>query len=274
MTNTRRAFLAQACALPLAFGLPLCGCERAGAPAWLVDALRRLRADGRLGLALRLPAAKDARCGIGHAISHYLLSVPDADVHEVLAEAALLCLDGDALQASIRGVRPADTLVLVDGDGYAVDGLAFRPKDDWSNFVPSARALLHGAGGARLAERAAAARRRAPAEAVAALDQPVPDAAALGPSVGTLIPALVKERLAAPAPRAARLREAVEAYWSASPPAGPGPRMPYGVETTAQMRGGCGACGCEEAPPRNAMVACGMAAPLKNARYFVKFLTT
>ncbi len=272
MTNTRRAFLAQAAAFPLAFGLPLAGCDRVGGPAWLADALRRLRADGRLGLVVRLPAAKDARCGIGHAISYYLLTEPNPDVHEVLAEAAILCLDSDALQASIRGVRPADTLVLVDGEGFAVDGLAFTPKENWTNFVASARALLHGPGGTRLAERAAQARRRAPAEAVAALDKPLPDVAALGTSVGALIPALEKERLAAPEPRAARLREAVEAYWSASPPAAPGPRMPYGVETTAQMRGGCGACGCEEAPPRNVMVACGMAAALKGARYFVKFL--
>lgn len=272
MTTSRRGFLAQAAGLPLLYGLPLGGCHRVAGPAWLADALRRLRAEDRPGLVLRVPAGKDARCGLGHAISWHLLSRGDADVHEVLAEAALLCLDSDVLQSGIRGARPADTLVLIDGDGFAVDGLPFKPDEDWANFVPSARALLHGPGGRRLADRAARARKRVPAEAVAALDRPEPDVAGLGASMGVLIPAVVQARLAAPEPRAARLREAVEAHWTASSGAAPGPRMPYGVETTAQMKGGCGDCGCEEAPPRSVMVACGMAAPLKNARYFVKFL--
>jgi hypothetical protein len=272
MTTSRRDFLAQAAGFPLVLGLPLAGCSRVGAPAWLSDALARLRAESRPGLVFRVPAGKDQRCALGHGISWRLLNSTDPDVHEVLAEAAVLCLDDAVLKDQIRGARPEDTLVLIDGDGFALDGLVFDPGEEWSNFVPSARTLLHGPGGRRLADRAAQARRRVSAEALAALDRAEPDVAALAPSVGALIPALVKERQGAADARARRLREAVEGYWAASQPAGPGPRMPYGVETTAQMKGGCGACGCEEAAPRTVMVACGMAVPLKNARYFVKFL--
>lgn len=251
MTTSRRDFLAQAAGLPLVLGLPLAGCHRHPAPAWLETALGRLRAEDRPGLLFRVPGGKEQRCELGHAITWHLLNSKDPDVHEVLLEAPILCLDAAVVQDRFRGARAADTLILVDGDGFVVDGLVFDPGENWSNFVPAARALLHGPGGRRLADRAERARKRSEAGA---------------------LPVLVEERLAAPPEKAAKLRESIEAAWNAQAAASPGPRMPYGVEVTAQMKGGCGDCGCEEAPPSNAMVACGMARALPNARYFVKFL--
>lgn len=250
--TTRRDFLLGGVALGL------CGCSKVDAPKWLEAALKRLREEDRPGLLFRLPADKDARCALGHAITHWLLNSADPDIHEVLSEAALLCLDTAALDDRFRGARRSDTLLLVDGDGYAIDGLAFDPGDQWQNFVPAARALLHGPGGRRLAERADRARKRASKEALALLSKPELDVEA------RLLPLVVQERLAAAEPRKSSLRTAVEARWTSA--------MPYGVETTLQMKGGCGACGCEEAPPVNLRVACGMAIMVKNARYFVKFL--
>ncbi len=252
MTTSRRDFLAQAAGLPLVLGLPLAGCHRHPAPAWLDGALARLRSEDRPGLLFRIPAAKEQRCSLGHAITWNLLNSKEPDVHEVLLEAPILCLESPVLKDRFRGVRAADTLILVDGDGFAVDGLVFNPGEDWANFVPAARTLLHGPGGRRLAGRAERARKRGEPGA---------------------IPVLVQERLAADPAQAAKRRESIEAAWAAQAAASPGPRMPYGVEVTAQMKGGCGDCGCEEAPPSNAMVACGMARATPNARYFVKFLS-
>lgn len=246
--STRRDFLLQAASLPAVLSLP--GCSRVDAPLWLAEALKRMREGDVPGLLFRIPADPEGRCSLGHSITHYLLNSRDPDVHEVLSEAAVLCLDTPALQDRFRGAKKTDTLLLVDGDGFAVDGIAFEPGDGWANFVPAARALLHGPGGRRLAERAQRARKRAPD-----VD-------------GVLIPALVEERLTAAPPRRDALRAALERHWESIAPT----RMPYGVETTAQMKGGCGDCGCEEALPSNVRVACGMAVMVKNSRYFVKFL--
>ncbi|HEX7899643.1 MAG TPA: hypothetical protein VF950_17875 [Planctomycetota bacterium] len=262
--DTRRDFLIQAAGLPLLLGLP--GCSRAEAPSWLAKALGRLREQDAPALLFRLPGDKDGRCALGHSITHYLLNSQDPEVHEVLSEAAVLCLESPVVQDRFRGARTSDTLLLVDGDGYALDGIAFDPGDQWINFVPAARALLHGPGGRRLAERADRARQRATKETLALLARPEVD------PEGALIPLLVQERALAPAPRQEQLRTAIEAHWTSIPISTPGPRMPYGVEATTQMKGGCGDCGCEEAPAKNLMVACGMAVMVKNSRYFVKFL--
>jgi hypothetical protein len=262
--GTRRQFLIQAAGLPVVLGLP--GCSRVDAPLWLADALRRMRDQDVPGLLFRLPADKEGRCGLGHSITHHLLNAADPEIHEVLSEAVVLCLDTPAIQSRFSGARAADTLLLVDGDGFALDGLVFEPGDNWKDFVPAARALLHGPGGRRLAERAERARKRASKEALGLLKLPEVDAE------GALLPALVQERLTADAPRREALRLAIEKHWESIAFTTPGPKMPYGVETTAQMKGGCGDCGCEEAAPRNLRVACGMAIMVKNSRHFVKFL--
>lgn len=252
--TTRRDFLLGGVALGF------CGCSKVEVPKWLEAALKRMREEDRPGLLFRLPADKDARCALGHGITHGLLNSADPDIHEVLSEAALLCLDTAAVDDRFRGARRSDTLLLVDGDGYAVDGMVFEAGEQWQNFLPAARALLHGPGGRRLSERAERARKRASKDALALLSKPELDPEA------RLLPLVVQERLSAAEPRKTALRAAVEARWTSSS------TMPYGVETTLQMKGGCGACGCEEAPPRNLMVACGMAIMVKNARHFVKFL--
>ena len=255
----------QAAGLPVVLSLP--GCSRIAAPLWLADALRRMRERDLPGLLFRIPADAEGRCALGHSITHYLLNSKDPEVHEVLSEAALLCLDTPALRNRFRGVKATDTLLLVDGEGFAVDGIAFEPGDNWDNFVPAARALLHGPGGRRLADRAERARKKASKEEVDRLKVPEVD------PEGALIPALIEERLTAAAPRQEALCLAIERHWESIPATTPGPKMPYGVETTAQMKGGCGDCGCEETLPQTGVrPACGMAVMVKNSRYFVKFL--
>lgn len=248
--NTRRDFLLQAAGLPFLLG----GCSKAGAPLWLEGALRKMRQFDLPGLLFRLPADKEGRCGLGHQIAG-LINSKDPEVHEVLSQAALLCLENP--EAHFKGAKASDTLLLVDGDGYAIDGIPFH---DWSLFPAAANALLNGPTGTRLAERAERAKRRASKEAIALLAKPELDVD------GTLLPLLVKERLAAGPVRRSELRGAIEAWYEKAP------KMPYGVETTAQMRGGCGNCGCEESPRGNLAVPCGMARLVPNTKHFVKFL--
>ena len=95
--TTRRDFLLGAAALGL------CGCSRSDAPKWLGEALKQLRDEDRPGLLFRLPADKDGRCSLGHSITHYLLNSKDAEVHEVLSETTLLCLESAVVDGRFRG---------------------------------------------------------------------------------------------------------------------------------------------------------------------------
>jgi len=57
MKTSRRDFLAQAAGLPLVLGLPLAGCHRHPAPAWLEGALGRLRSEDRPGMLSQITTA-------------------------------------------------------------------------------------------------------------------------------------------------------------------------------------------------------------------------
>ena len=271
MTTTRRDFLIRAAALPAVFGLPLAGCGPAHQPPWISEALTKIRAEHRLGLALRLPKDPSKRCAIGHRLT-WLLNSNKPEDHAVVADLVVICLEEPAFDARF-GARKENVL-LIDGDGYALEALAEFPIE-WDQAGAQLRKLIDGADGERGRERAEAARRRAAADDLKRIGAPKEsDVAPLAARAGLLLPLLVSERCAAPAtPRGALLAQAIETHYEAMPVTERGPRLPYGIELSKSARGGCGDCGCEEDKNRSrGGVACGMALFSPNFRSFVKFL--
>lgn len=270
MTTTRRDFLARAAALPAIFGLPLAGCGPAHQPPWASEALAKIRSDGRLGLAVRLPKDPDQRCRIGHRLT-WLQNSERLEDREVVADLVVMCFEEDAFRSRFGSRK--EGVLLVDGDGYVLDALA-ELTPQWDLLGPSLRTLIDGADGARGRERAEAARRRAGADDLRRIGDPKEeDVKPLVARAGILLPLLVSERSASSAaPRGNLLRRVIDVHFEALPQTERGPRLPYGIELATGMRGGCGNCGCEENknPPR--AVACGMARLSPKDRSFVRFL--
>jgi hypothetical protein len=270
MTTTRRDFLAKAAALPAIFGLPLAGCGPAHQPPWVSEALAKIRAEGRLGLAVRLPKDPDQRCRIGHRLT-WLQNSGKLEDHEVVADLVVLCFEEEAFHA--RFGRRKEGVLLIDGDGYALDAIAELPQA-WDAIGPTLRTLIDGADGARGRERAEAARRRAAPDDLRRIADPKEaDVDPLAAHAGVLLPLLVAERTAAPAsPRAKFLTQAIAEHFESIPQSERGPRLPYGIELAKGMRGGCGNCGCEENKNPKMAVGCGMGRYSPTDRSFVKFL--
>jgi hypothetical protein len=275
MRTSRREFLAGAAAAPLVFGLPFAGCSPAPAPPWLGEALAKLRAEGRLGLALRVPADAAGRCRLGHHFARCLDSdLPE--LREALADVVVLCFDEPAFRSRFGASRAWEAAVLIDGDGYELGSLPELSADPGA-LADALRTLIDGPDGARGRARAEAARRRATPQALARLRQleSAEDVQALAAEVGPILPLVVAERLASDRnDRQGRMLHAVAAHYEALPGTERGPRLPYGIELSPGARGGCGHCGCSEAPVPKALPACGIAVMPRQARSFVKFLRT
>lgn len=273
MRTSRRAFLGQAGSLPLLLGFPLSGCKPAPAPSWFDDALARMKSEHKPGLVFRLPSSKDHRCLLGHRLID-LHNRGDADVREVFSEAVCMCLEDATVTERIRGARAGDQLIVMDEDGYALDGTLLGPEQ-LDRFVAEARRILHGEpGNERLKERADSILKSLPAEQRAALERLSSDSdqQALEESAESIMPLLVHRRLTSTVEeRKKRLRAVIEKHYRSAVPQAPGPRLPYGVQAQPDM-GGCGD-DCEESSPRSAGISCGMAMMSPGHRDFVKFIT-
>jgi hypothetical protein len=244
----RRDILRAAAALPAIFGLG--GCSRS--PSWFGEALRKIRSEGKPGLVLRLPTDPESRCGFGHRLAR-LVTREDVTGLEVSLQSVLLCLEEDDVRRQLDGARDGEDLLLIDGEGRVLDGLALDPQAD---LAEQAGKLLDGRALSRLKEKAAAAAKSAPAEALAALDDP----ASLPKWAHTLLPLLIlkhRENVNA------GVEAAIESLAPASPP------LPYG----ASMRTGAPSkCGEDPACYRAICGACGLSVVTSRSREFVKFL--
>src|SRR5438046_1340346 len=98
MKTDRRTFLFHSTAAAAALSLPgLCGCHSTKRPEALRDALCRMRAENKPGLALRLTKDKRTRCEPGHTLI-YGQNQDDADWRELFCEAVFVCIEDATLQ--------------------------------------------------------------------------------------------------------------------------------------------------------------------------------
>lgn len=272
MRTDRRTFLFRTGSAAAVFGLPSLGCHATRRPQALKEALQRMRAENKPGIAIRLSADPATRHLPGHALLYHL-NHEEADSRETFAESVFVCLDSAVLQDHLRGVDPAHSIVLFDTGGYAYAGVRHDFAKDWEHFMPRVRALIHGPGNARLQARAEAIRKAADPSAVEALDRlgGEADQETLLRHAPTIAPLLVHARLvAADKARQEALRDVIEKYYDSVGTLTAGPKLPYGVES----RPGSSGCGddCDEAGPRNYGVACGMGFAGPKTRSFVRYL--
>jgi hypothetical protein len=262
--TTRRDFLAAAAALPVVVGFPFPTSAQDGEPEGLAAALAKLKADGRQGLVVRLPKDGDQRCKLGHLLADQLNSQHPL-ARETLAVVGILCLEEAAVRARFGADAAKHEALLIDADGRFLEG-----RSSFKEY----RSLVEGADGARFRERAEAARTKADAAArdLVARVATEEDVRALTAKSGDLLPWLASERRREPeSERGKRIERAIGAWYERLPEEEVGVRLPYGIEL-AEGVGGCGSCGCEEAPPQRVVLACGIGFIARRVRSFVRFL--
>ena len=266
MKTTRRGFLAGA--VPLALALPLRSEVQDAEPPWAPEALARMKAEDRLGLALRIPREPEQRCWLGHLLTD-LLNPRDLLSRETRSAVLILCFEEEAFYSRYP-INPENLgALLLNPDGIPLEGRPriLKPYDElWKSF----RALVEGADGARFRARAYAACAKADEATrnlVARLTMPR-EVETLVPMVGKLLPWLAYERRTADAYRAGRLEEAIRLWHERLPEDDREGPPPYGV----RLGTGAISCGhrpcCEERSSRDVTCACGVSG---NSRRFIRF---
>jgi hypothetical protein len=121
--------------------------------------LARMKAESKPGMVFLYPADAESLAAVTAGLTAMLESEGSA-AHVVLAGSVLACLperEAGRFAGSFAGRKRGCNVLLIDADGRAVDGAAVDfARDD---LAARAVALLHGAGNARLRERAAAQRK-------------------------------------------------------------------------------------------------------------------
>jgi len=256
-------------ALPADTGKP----PRGNPPGELLQAaLRRMAAENKPGVAVRIPVDPKQRCIPGHVLVEFL-NERRLDVAELFAESVVVCLEDAAIHEQIAGADPSHQLVLFGTDRRATAGVAMTWNTAWDRFVPGLTELLHGADGRRLRARADSIRRKTEEAVVAALGRMADDqdGNVVLEKASTIAPLLVYERLQpTPEKRKKLLADILKTYIDESNPKLPGPRLPFGVEAATEV--GCCGDSCRERPPRDVMVKCGMGRVSPEARTFLRYL--
>lgn len=290
MNNDRRAFLIQSASVAGVLGLGYLLGETPpaeGRPAdtgrgpvekpvspLLRAALDRMAAENKPGIAVRIPAEAGRRHDPGHSLV-YALNGDSIDVHELFAEAVIVCLESDLLQKELRGAEGSPSMVLFDVRRQVVAGWREPITHDWRSVPKALTALLHGEDGQRLRVRAESVRSNSDAAVQAAFDRldGREDLALLEERVATLVSLLVYERRQPTTleRRKSAITGILRRYIDRSNVQTPGPRLPFGLEAAAG-RGGCGDSCAEREESKRVAVPCGMARMGADIREFVRYL--
>lgn len=297
MSIPRRAFLLQTGTAIAGFSAIGCDAGDAtpvsgqGAPALpppekprtLIDALERMRAESKAGVAVRIPETPEKRHHPGHGLVH-ALNQDRPDTRGLFSEVVVVCLESRVLQSHIDSANPNHDLVLFSGDGRAEAGRSFNYEADWSRLTAAVLGLAHGPEGARLKQRAASIRSATNPDTLTALDRLGTNPGELGADKALLlqeaprIMVLLVEALdqARTPARQKALQDVIDQSFASSTPSAPGPKLPFGMEL-GPFSGGCGEDPCREQAPRKSdydiIITCGMARATPNSRSFVRYLT-
>lgn len=253
-------------------------------PQTLIDALERMRAENKPGVAVRIPENPEKRHNPGHGLV-LALNQDHAETRGLFSEVVVVCLESRVLQSHLASANPDFDLVLFNEEGRAEAGQPFNYEENWHGLSAAILNLAHGPGGARLKQRAAAIRKKADPGILAALDrlgsnprELDADKALLLPEAPRIMALLVQALDEARTPaRHNALRDVIDTSFASSTPSAPGPKLPFGMEL-GPFQGGCGDDPCrEQAPPRKRdyyiSVSCGMARVTPNSRSFIRYLT-
>lgn len=294
MNLPRRTFLLQAGTAVA--GLSALGCNDSEAiplllqagtppkkPQVLVDALERMKAENKAGVAVRIPENGKMRHYAGHDVA-YALNMDQVEVRDAFTEVVVVCLESSVIETFISSSYSNHELVLFNEESRAEAGRPFNFQENWADLPKAIADLAHGPDGSRLKRRAEAIRQKAEPGIQAAVDRVGTnpdtlevDKAALLKEASRIMALLIHSlREAKAAPRQQALRAVIDASYAASKPGDTGPKLPFGMEL-GPAQGGCGGDSCQEQAPEEKMsrvlVACGMARVKPNDRSFLRYLT-
>jgi hypothetical protein len=242
----------------------------------LKAALERMRAESKPGIALRIPSDKANRHEPGHAIVH-LLNQMDPGSIRLFAQAVIVCLESAVVEEQLAGAGPSHNLILFDGSRRAVAGLAFDYQHFWQGFAPELLGLVQGKDEGRLRSQAESIRRATPSPVIDALERldSEGDRKVVALHAPRIAPLLVYEEMQPNQEyRKKALTEILRQYVESASPTAPGPRLPFGVEASADA-GGCGDdCHERSDEQRRRVVACGMGRVGPNVRSFIRYLAS
>lgn len=278
---TRRAFLGRAAAVPWVFGLAELGAQekKGGEPAWLAEALGRMKETGRFGVVLVVPAGPEEQDRLGRAL-YALTELDDEDVeaHEIFCEAVVLCMTAESAARRFGELKGSSNRFLLSPEGgrLAADRVEPALFADSTKFAASFRLFLHGPANERLRGQAEAIGKRLPEElrrAVARLgsesaEERVEASCRIVRSIDGMIPLLVHAAVEGKDPEVARrARHLIRMYFSGTQEGAPGVRLPYG-STLPKFVNSCGSYVLEG----GMSIGCGMARTPKRSGKFLRFL--
>lgn len=272
----RRAFLAQAAAAPLVFGLADLAAQEAKEPPWLAEALGRMKRTGRWGVVIVAPPGDRERRRLGRAL-YALTELDDEDheAHRIFCEAVVIAMTPEA--AAGRFPRGANR-VLLGPDGAVLASGTVEPAlfEDPAKFAESFEPFVHGEKRARLVERAEAIEKGLPEDARKALGSLGAESAeerlqavlVLSRRVESITPCLVRlELLGRGAEERRQARLLLLRYFATFPAESFGSRLPYG-SYMPKLASSCGHWVLEGEP----QMGCGMGRVPKKSGRFVLFL--
>lgn len=248
----RRTFLA----MPLVFLT-----EDVGA---LDAALARMKATGRFGVVLIVPATERFR--LGQRLWALTALESEVEAHELFAQAVFTVLTPELAKGRFGGVEASRLLLSPDGKLLSWDRPAWEVYANAAAFAASFRPFLHGERGERLAERGKALdatltpelRDAAGKLDAETLDERLAAREALGPHLEKLAPWAAWVASEGPEARRRAARLLLSTYYAALPANAPGAKVPYGCR------------GPEHWDP---CPTCGMARINERERMFVRVLT-
>jgi hypothetical protein len=282
----RRTFLKQAAAAPLVFGLGDLFAQDQKSPAWLAEALARMKDTGRYGIVLIIPDDKEQQRPIGQALAA-LIDGKDRGSHALFSEAVFVCMRRFAAEGAVCDAGDRNTRYLLDPSGKKID--ADIPGEnalkDAAAFENSFGPFLHGKDGKRFRERVEEIRKSLPAEvtkAVENLDADEADvrdkaSAVLQAHADRIISYLADSSARASSPEArSRAADVVEHHFRTFSGDKPGPRLPFGCKVSVLVEAGCGELrekGDDEEEGKSPVKGCGMASLTKHDRRFLRWLS-
>jgi hypothetical protein len=170
--STRRRFLARAASASLVFGLSSCfgDDEDVLKPKILKAALRKMASNGKPGVIVRIPKDPTYCQSLGIALTEgsktpsqaNTLGRPDLghpayDMHELLVEAVVVCMDEAEIERCVRGAIAGESLILIDTHAARLDGVSLADAElaTMTGLLAGARRVLHGETNKRLRQRGA-----------------------------------------------------------------------------------------------------------------------
>jgi hypothetical protein len=262
----RRTFLAQAATLPLIYGIDVLSVQEPKSseePAWLGQAMARMKETGRWGIVLVLPASPDVRGQLRHTLwAITAFDNEDLEAHRLFCEAVFMVMTPELARKRFDQ-KDAVSRILLSPEGLEItsDKVDLSMVGDPVGFAASFSQFIHGDNNQRLIERARAMEKAMAPEvkdAVSKLgseseDERLQSAIVLIRKVEGITPFLVYVAETSNIPRRRiQAKNLLTSYFGSLRPDAAGSKVPFGC-TGPHHWDPCRSCGMGRVPERSRM---------------------